>query len=151
MTTFDAEPAMTRPPSRFLPGFLRRIDEATCLHLLRTESVGRIAFADRSGPDLVPVNYVLDGADILIATTAFGVVATGSTGRRVAFEVDHIDVTTRSGWSVVVRGHARQHGPFEPAEASPVSWADGPRSYVLRIHPDTISGRQLPGRSPGVI
>ena len=63
---------------------------------------------------------------------------------RVAFEADHTDPATRSGWSVVVRGTADHAELFEPMVASPpVAWADGPRSHVLRIRPSTITGRQV--------
>lgn len=127
------------------PGHITGLDRETCLHLLGTQSVGRLALTDSSGPDVMPVNYVLDGEDVLIATTTYGAIARGATGRRVAFEADHTDPATRSGWSVVVRGTAHPAELFEPMATSPVAWADGPRSHVLRIRPATITGRQVVG------
>lgn len=127
------------------PGHLTELDRETCLHLLATQSVGRLALTDRSGPDVVPVNYALDGEDVLIATTTYGAIARTATGHRVAFEADHTDPATRSGWSVVVRGTAHPAKLFEPIAESPVAWADGPRSHVLRIRADVITGRQVAG------
>lgn len=122
---------------------LREIDRAECLNLLRTESVGRIAFADDSGPDMVPVNYVVDGDDIVITTTGYGALARAATNARVAFEVDQIDHFTASGWSVVVRGRAVRQSVLEPPERRPYPWADGSRTYLLRITPEVVSGRRL--------
>jgi hypothetical protein len=151
MTVSDQGPATpATPPSS--AHSLARIDQVTCIELLRTEQVGRLALADHSGPDIMPVNYAMDGDDILIATTAFGTIADEATDRPVAFEVDHVDASTHTGWSVVVRGTAHRRPLFEEAgEPAPDAWADGPRSYVLRIRPDSVTGRRLTGHSHGVV
>lgn len=122
---------------------LREIDRDECLNLLRTETVGRIAFIDDSGPDLVPVNYAMDGDDIVITTTGYGALARAGTNGRVAFEVDQLDHFTASGWSVVVRGRAARQSPLAPPDRRPHPWADGSRTYVLRICPELVSGRRL--------
>jgi hypothetical protein len=122
---------------------LREIDRAECLRLLRTQKVGRFAFSDDSGPDAIPVNFSLDGEDILIATTGYSSIARTANGARVAFEVDEIDDYTESGWSVVLRGHAHRESPFEPNENPPYPWVEGNRGYVIRIRADVITGRRL--------
>lgn len=119
------------------------IDRAECLSLLKTQKVGRIAFTDDSGPDALPVNFVLDGEDILIATTGYSSIARAATGARVAFEVDELDGYTESGWSVVLRGRAYRESPFDPAKEMPYPWAEGNRGYVIRIKADVITGRRL--------
>jgi hypothetical protein len=69
----------------------------------------------------------------------------------VAFEVDDIDESTGTGWSVVVTGHAHTTAPSALArstacdEAEPQPWAPGPRSSLIRISPDRITGRWLTG------
>lgn len=123
-------------------GKLRELDRAECLHLLGSQKVGRIAFSDDSGPDVLPVNYAMDGEDVVIATTGYGALARAATGARVAFEVDAIDEFTESGWSIVVRGRANRESPFDLPVERPQPWADGTRTYVLRIKPDVISGRR---------
>lgn len=124
-------------------GKLRELDRQECVDLLGTRQVGRIAFADDSGPDVLPVNYVMDGDDLLVATTGYGALARAATNGRVAFEVDEIDDYTESGWSVVVRGRATRQSPFDLPAVTPRPWADGSRTYVLRITPDMVSGRRL--------
>ena len=119
------------------------IGRAECLSLLKSQKVGRIAFTDDSGPDALPVNFSLDGEDILIATTGYSSIARAATGARVAFEVDELDDYTESGWSVVVRGRAHRESPFDTAAEMPYPWAEGNRSYVIRITPDVITGRRL--------
>lgn len=122
---------------------LREVPEDECRRLLHAREVGRLAFCDDSGPDVLPVNYVMDGDDVLIATSPYGAIARSGGGARVAFEVDELDDYTESGWSVVVRGRASRESPFETTEERPHPWADGNRSYVMRIHTDAISGRRL--------
>lgn len=123
---------------------LRELPTEECVQLLGSQRVGRIAFTDDSGPDVLPVNYVMDGEDVLIATSSYGAIARGTNEARVAFEVDDLDEYTESGWSVVVRGRAVRETPFAPATGTrPQPWADGTRNFVLRITPDEISGRRL--------
>lgn len=119
------------------------LDRDECLELLESLKVGRIVFVDDSGPDALPVNYVMDGADVLVATTPYGAIARGATDGRVAFEVDEIFGYSESGWSVVVRGRATHESPSDLPAEQPYPWAEGNRSYVIRIHADQITGRRL--------
>ncbi len=122
---------------------LRELGRDECLSLLQSQSVGRIAFTDDSGPDVLPVNYVMDGEDILLTTTGYGAIARAATGARVAFEVDVIDDFHEAGWSVVIRGRAVRESPFDLPAERPRPWADGTRAFVLRISTDAITGRRL--------
>ncbi|MEZ0580285.1 pyridoxamine 5'-phosphate oxidase family protein [Nocardioides sp. MH1] len=122
---------------------LRDLTRDEALSLLHSQCVGRIAFADDSGPDVLPVNYMMSGEDVLIATSAYGAIARAATNGRVAFEVDELDGYTESGWSIVVRGRATREAPFVTSADKPRPWVDGVRTYVLRITPDVISGRRL--------
>ena len=122
---------------------LRDLDHEECVRLLQSQQVGRVAFADDSGPDVLPVNYVMDGEDVLITTTGYGAIARAATNGRMAFEVDELDDFTESGWSVVVRGRATRESPFDQPPQLPHPWADGNRPYLIRIRPDVVSGRRL--------
>lgn len=125
---------------------IRELDRTECQRLLRSTKVGRLAFTDDSGPDVLPTNFTMDGDDVLIATSGYGAIARAATGSRVAFEIDGLDDYTESGWSVVVRGRADHVPHFElppdPTER-PYPWAEGNRSYILRIRPDTVTGIRL--------
>ena len=68
----------------------------------------------------------------------------------VGFEVDQLDPDSGSGWSVLVRGMAREV-PMEevPAlislmkETSPRPWAEGVHNVWVVIDPSEITGRRL--------
>ena len=120
-----------------------------CLRLLGTEEVGRIAFVSGGQADVLPVNYILDGDAVVFAT------ATGSklwaTGHGpVTFEVDRVDPATRSGWSVIVHGLAREitslDGPglIDRLRSLPLHpWAGGTRQHLVRITPREVTGRRV--------
>lgn len=124
---------------------LREIPRHECLELLESQQVGRISFDDGDGPVVIPVNYAVFDETVLIATSAFGTIATSATDHRVAFEIDQIDDFNESGWSVLVRGRAEhlQYDELPASQDRPVPWAEGTRTYVLRITPGTVTGRRL--------
>lgn len=125
---------------------IRDLDQNECLELLANQSTGRIAFTDDRGPMVLPVNYALDGADILIATSPYGAIASWAPTKRVSFEIDDVDPHRESGWSVVVRGRAEEalylDVPANPDDR-PYPWAEGSRHFTLRIRSDSITGRRL--------
>lgn len=122
------------------------LDVGECRELLHNHVVGRIAFDDGRGPSVLPVNYVLDGDDVVIATTPEGEIARHATGHPATFEIDDIDPANEAGWSVVVRGVAER---TEATRLSPASeeelypWAEGTRDFLLRIRPLAVTGRRL--------
>ena len=100
-----------------------------CLGLLRAGVFGRIAVSAPDGPHVVPVNYAVSDAAILVRTTADGLLARYGRGVRVAFEIDHVDYTYHRGWSVMVRGTTA-------VVDDPAGWPASARS-----------GSQSPGRA----
>jgi uncharacterized protein len=88
-----------------MPGSAAALDtlpEAECRALLRSMPVGRVSYSDRALPVVVPVNFAVDGPDVVIRTARRSRLAAASRGTVIAFEVDDIDLATRSGWSVVM-------------------------------------------------
>jgi uncharacterized protein len=125
---------------------------AECRRLLAARRLGRLAFVNRDQqPLIVPVNYSLDGKDILIRTGPGPKLQAAVRGDVVAFEVDDIDESTGTGWSVVVTGRTRTTAPSAPGldrrrhTTEPQPWAPGPRSALIRLSPDRITGRWLAG------
>jgi nitroimidazol reductase NimA-like FMN-containing flavoprotein (pyridoxamine 5'-phosphate oxidase superfamily) len=73
---------------------LETLGRAECLNLLATAQVGRVALLIEGRPEILPVNYALDG-DAVLFRTAEGSVLTKAALTEVAFEVDHVDGSTR--------------------------------------------------------
>lgn len=127
-------------------GTLGLMTPEECIDLLGTRSFGRLAYVARLGvPDIVPVNYTLDGADVMIRTGPGPKLQAAERNELVAFEVDAVDEAGHTGWSVVVHGSARRLLPAERTRLldQPEPWAVGPRSHIIRITPRRISGRRL--------
>ena len=117
-----------------------------CLDLLRTEQIGRAVFTDRAMPQILPVTYAVLGDDIVLATTSTSRLAVASEGGVLAFEVDHHDPVTRTGWSVVVTGLAYQVVDSEE-QARVLSvldpWAPGHHDMLLRLPSSVLTGRRI--------
>lgn len=128
------------------PGDLHAMTSAECHELLAQEVVGRFAYVARLGvPDIVPVNYVLDGGDILIRSGPGPKLQAAERRETVAFEVDSLDPDARTGRSVVVIGRALRLRPAEQRHLEELSdtWVAGPRHAVIRIRPTRVTGRRL--------
>lgn len=125
---------------------IRDMDRQESLEHLQGYTVGRLIFDDDRGPMALPVNYVVDGEDVLIATSPYGSIAHWTPGRPVAFEIDDIDPANETGWSVVVRGQAEVPTPADlPADAEdrPYPWLEGQRGFHVRVRTTDLTGRRL--------
>lgn len=126
---------------------LEIIDEAECRELLASKEIGRIAVSIANKPDVYPVNYKTTGNRIVIHTIPGTKLAAAVLGTAVAFEVDDLDEVSKTGWSVVVHGHASEVEGTEAimeAEALGIHpWSDNPKLRYLQIEIDEISGRRL--------
>lgn len=132
---------------------LEELSEAESLRLIGQAQIGRIGFTGRFGPVVIPVNFKLVDGAVIFRTEEYGHLAedlrTGITGAeyKVAFEVDHTDAATRTGWSVLVQG-AVHHVDEEEERASLLMtglepWAGGERALFLRIVPSLVTGRRI--------
>ncbi len=127
------------------------LDVRECRELLTQREVGRVALCLPTGPQILPVTYVVDGASVVFRTAPYGVLGQHAWRGRMAFEVDDTDEATRSGWSVVATGSARL--VEDPAEVAlvrafrdPQPWAEGSRRLYVRLEWDTLTGRRVRGR-----
>lgn len=126
---------------------LRRLSVPECLALLARGSVGRLAFTQGPAPVIVPVNYVLDGASVVLRTGATTQLAQLPDGEGVALEADHVDLDYHTGWSVLLRGRLDRVTDMDDiarCRALPLGvYAPGSREEWRRITPATISGRRI--------
>lgn len=131
---------MTRPQAQPL-------EPADCYRLLASSCVGRVVGTDNALPLVLPVNFCLDGHNIVFRTSPTGRLAAATRNVVVAFEVDDIDVQTWTGWSVVVTGVANPlTAPGDVVRAEQlglVSWLGEDRDHFVQIVPGLVSGRRL--------
>ncbi|MCW2831400.1 MAG: hypothetical protein JWP31_2092 [Aeromicrobium sp.] len=141
---------MTTPDEhRDTPPVVLSTDE--CLALLGTTTVGRIAFVDEGGQQLVPVNFVLHDGDLYFRTVADGLLAGLAPGHDdIAFGVDHHEDLYRNGWNVTVKGSAVEVTDAATIEAVQRTrlrpWAGGDRNLLVRVRPIEVAGRRVSGR-----
>lgn len=130
-------------------GAVETLTEAECFALLATATVGRIAFVNAEGQQLIPVNFIVVDGLIYFRTSYTGLLSEFERGHDdVAFGVDHHEDSVRSGWNVTVRGSARRvedragiskilgNTALEP-------WAGGVRSMVIEVRPSFVAGRRV--------
>ena len=131
---------------------MEELDENECLTLIAPGGIGRIAYAGRFGPAVLPVNYELRGGAIVFRTAEHGPLdedlRTGiaDADYKVAFEIDELDRAARRGWSVLVQGPAHHVAEDEldaVGDAGVESWAPGDRELFIRIIPSRITGRRV--------
>ncbi|WP_027941795.1 pyridoxamine 5'-phosphate oxidase family protein [Amycolatopsis taiwanensis] len=126
---------------------LHTLDFKECFELLRTQSVGRLVFTEQALPAIRLVNYSLFNGEIALRI--------GRSPRIprldravVAFEVDNIDSTARSGWSVVVIGKARQVVDIDElvmlCDPAHRPWASGGGDQVLCVDTEQVTGQRFP-------
>lgn len=122
---------------------------AECWRLLQTEHVGRLGFLRNGQPDIVPLNYVLDGDAVVFATEA-GTKLWAATRSPLAFEVDRLEPSVKSGWSVVVHGLGHEVTAADSValvdrlhalDLSP--WPGGRRDHLVRVPAQSITGRRV--------
>ena len=118
-----------------------------CRSLLAGTHLGRVAFVVGDFPVVLPVNHVLDG-DRVVFRTRPGILLDAAVRRAaVGFEVDGIDEGSRTGWSVLVRGHVEhvtddtERHRLESLGLMP--WAPGARPEYVRVTAVETSGRRI--------
>ncbi len=123
------------------------LDTDTCLGLLGTSEVGRLAVSIKEHPDIFPINYVVDRGTIVFRSAEGTKLAAALLGRGVAFEVDGYDPAAGEAWSVVVKGYAveieKMYEMFDALDLPLFPWHAGPKHRFVRIEPVEITGRRF--------
>jgi nitroimidazol reductase NimA-like FMN-containing flavoprotein (pyridoxamine 5'-phosphate oxidase superfamily) len=139
---------MSESRSDDLVASLEPVKPSECWQLLATASVGRVGFIVDGKPEVLPVNFAIDGETILFRT-AEGNVLSNASMSVVAFEVDNLNEGDQSGWSVLVQGFARDIGDaVDPTsrrlkQLTLETWPPGARPRWFHITPDKVTGRRL--------
>jgi hypothetical protein len=119
---------------------------AQCWAQLREGVVARVAVEHDGRPDIFPVNYAVDHGTVVFRTGS-GTLFTSAAGSHVAFEVDGYSVNDAAAWSVVVRGLAEEvhelDDVLDAMQLPLLPWHEGPKPRIVRIHPDSVTGRRF--------
>ena len=128
------------------------LDQDQCRRRLDGGGIGRAGVTVGALPAIFPVNYAMFDGDIVFRTGAGTKLDAAVSGAVIAFEIDHIDPFSRTGWSVLVVGTARPiTDPEDQARAEhlPLTpWADGQRDTFVRLESAKVTGRALTTDSP---
>jgi nitroimidazol reductase NimA-like FMN-containing flavoprotein (pyridoxamine 5'-phosphate oxidase superfamily) len=116
------------------------------LELLATQELGRLAVVFGDEPLIFPINYALHSGSVVFRTDP-GTKLVAAGDRLVAFEVDGADAPHREGWSVIVRGTAREvrnAAQVRELDRLPLRpWAPGDKGRWVRLDERAITGRRV--------
>ena len=127
---------------------LRVLSMEECLLLLRGAAMGRLGFVHRGEPEVLPINFRMDGASPVFRSSWGNKLDTASVGGLVALEADDVDLHTRRAWSVVVKGQAVMEysdtaiARYE-ALGVPAWLRDDAETIWVRVLPESVTGREL--------
>ena len=128
---------------------VHELSNAEALELLQLHAyVGRLGFIVDGRPLILPVNYLADEVSIVFCTQPGSKLSAVGAGAPVAFEVDDSRALYHAGWSVVVKGNAREvtdHDELDELRRGPLhSWATQSTEHWVRIDIEEITGRRIP-------
>ena len=126
---------------------LEILSDVECWELLAQTPIGRVAFVHAGEPVVLPVSYGVIGHQIAFRSARGAKLGAAKMNQPVAFEVDHWDAETLSGWSVLIEGMADTvYAEAEEAELEALNvlrWTPTPfETDWVRILPNDISGRR---------
>lgn len=123
------------------------LDVHECVDLLRRNSRGRVALSVDALPTIVPVSYGFVDSGIVMCAGGVTHPLAAVRDTVVAFEVDEVDPHDGAGWSVLVRGLARELDQLDVGELWPSaapSWFGSDPRPLVSLTVDLISSRRLP-------
>ncbi|MEU7815676.1 pyridoxamine 5'-phosphate oxidase family protein [Pseudonocardia sp. NPDC049154] len=124
---------------------MRLIGRADCLRLLATVNLGRVVHTERAMPAAHPVTFLLQDEEVIFRTGSLTKATAASRGAVFAFQVDHVDFTSRTRWSVLGVGQAYLvAAAARLAELDgrlPPPWAPDYDGYTIAIALTQLSGR----------
>lgn len=118
-----------------------------CLALMASVPVGRVVYTDQALPAVMPMNFVLDGEEVVIRTASDSTLAAAIRNAVVAFQADDFDPATTTGWSITITGQARLVDSAEETERLarlPLRpWVSAANGQFIRIPARHVAGRRL--------
>ena len=136
-----------------IAGSVDELSEDECRILISPGGVGRIAYSGRFGLTVLPVNYQVFEDTIVFRTAQDSPMGEdlrsgiANAEYKVAFEIDELANSERTGWSVLLQGAAHhvdtdtERGSVRASGVEP--WAGGTKEHYIRIVPSRITGRRI--------
>src|SRR4051812_42687373 len=127
--------------------WIEHLPQAECWELLAATPIGRIAVLVEGKPVVFPVNFEVDGRSVVFRTDPGNKLRGLSQRSSVCFEIDDIELASKTGWSVLVKGLAGE--VTDPSQIRTLDdlplefWALGPKSHWVRITPVEVTGRRI--------
>jgi nitroimidazol reductase NimA-like FMN-containing flavoprotein (pyridoxamine 5'-phosphate oxidase superfamily) len=124
------------------------LSAAECSELLAGHHFGRLGVVSDGTVSIFPVNYVFADGRVAIRTDPGTKLSAAALGR-VAFEIDEVNESARTGWSVVIQGTGYDvtdsiDTASEQVRQFPVdTWVPGEKANWLRVEPTSITGRRI--------
>ena len=121
------------------------LGEDECWELLASVGLGRLVICLDSGPEIFPVNYVVQRPTVLFRTAEGTKLLSVVLNEHVAFEADGYSLD--EGWSVIVHGTAdvlSTSAEINKADRAGLRpWVAMLKLRYVRIHASTIRGRRF--------
>jgi transcriptional regulator with XRE-family HTH domain len=119
-----------------------------CWALIARGGVGRVLFVEPGrGPVAIPVNYRMDGDEVVFRTASGTLLVDSLPQASVSFDVDHLDEALGEGWSVLLTGTASaitDPGELDRARSLGIEpWAGGDRQVYVRLRVHQVTGRAI--------
>lgn len=135
--------------------WVEHLNDTECWRLLAETPVGRVGVLVDSAPEIYPVNHLIDEGTIVFRTDSGTKLAGLAKSPAVCFQVDAIDPTDRTGWSVLVKGRAEQLRQVpDPDERHRIEqlpldyWDVGVKWHWIRVVATEVTGRRIWRTSP---
>lgn len=125
---------------------LEVLGRSTCLDLLGTASVGRVALSIDALPVVLPVRFSLDGDDVVVSALAGDRIRSALDDSVVALQVEGRSEPADEGiaWSVLVRGSSRVlTTEAVVAPPPPGIWGKRSSDQLAVIRTDLVCGRRV--------
>lgn len=124
---------------------LEVLDARTCRRLLAETPVGWLAHCADGGVHMVPVNFAVHEAEVVVRSGYGGSLSAVVDGRTMTLGAGTFDATTRTGWSVTVTGRARLAGDeiVNPGLPAAEIWAGLEDTVAICLPLTTVTGRRI--------
>ncbi|WP_418002839.1 pyridoxamine 5'-phosphate oxidase family protein [Mycobacterium sp. PDNC021] len=142
--------AASNPPLRTSHRVATALGSTEAMRLLASIDHGRVVFTCNALPAVRLVNHLVDDGQVILRTRLYPTVSTTLRPLQrssviVAYEVDHVDLHARTGWSVVVTGNATTiNDPERLTRYERLNpWVNLDSDSVLAITPQIVHGIRI--------